>query len=171
MAKKKPMIERTLILVKPDGVQRGLTGEIIKRFEQRGLKIIAMKMVYPTKELAEKHYREDIAERHGKKVRDMLIKFLTSGPVVAMVVEGIQAIESARRMVGSTYPFEAGMGTIRGDFAHVSKVYANEVGITVKNLVHASGNKEEADIEMPLWFKSEEIYEYKRAGEVHIFGW
>lgn len=171
MGTEKPMIERTLVLIKPDGVQRGLSGEIIKRFEQRGLKIVAMKMVQPTKEQAEKHYREDIAQKHGKKVRDMLIEFITSAPVVAMVVEGIQAIEATRRMVGSTYPFEATPGTIRGDFSHVSQIYANTVGIAVKNLVHASGNNEEAEIEIPLWFKKGEMYEYKRAEELHIFGW
>ena len=115
------MIRQTLVLVKPDGVQRGLIGEIIKRFEQRGLKIIALKMTKVQKSLAEKHYTESIVKKHGKKVRDYLIDYVTSTPVVAMIIQGSNATELVRKIVGSTYPGESAIGTIRGDFAHVSR--------------------------------------------------
>ncbi|MCW1298472.1 MAG: nucleoside-diphosphate kinase [Candidatus Parvarchaeota archaeon] len=165
--RKSGMIERTLVLLKPDAVERGLSGEIIKRFEQRGLKIIGLKMVVPKREFVEKHY-----EAHrGKSFFKPLVEFLTNKPVVAMVIEGIHAIEIVRKMVGPTQPSEAPPGTIRGDFSHVSGAYADKFQFVVKNLIHASGNKEEAEKEIALWFKPEELCEYKRVEDVHIFGW
>lgn len=163
------MIEKTLVLVKPDGVVRSLMGKIITRFEDAGLKIIAMKMVWADKEFAKKHYREDIAKKHGERVREGLIGYITEGPVLAMVLEGIDAIAVTRKLVGSTYPNEALPGTIRGDFAHISKVYANTNEITVRNLIHASGNKEDAEIEIPLWFTKKEMHSYKTSHEMVCF--
>lgn len=163
------MIEKTLVLVKPDGVKRGLIGEIIKRFEQRGLKIIGMKMLHVNEDFAKKHYREDIAEKHGEKVRNMLLDFITEAPVVAMCVEGIEAVNAVRKIVGSTYPSEANIGTIRGDFAHMSKEYAIKEDAHVRNLVHASGTKEEADYEVGLWFKNNELYKYRPCHEDEVF--
>jgi len=119
------MIQQTLVLLKPDAVQRGFIGKIIERFENTGLKIIAMKMVQVDAAHAEKHYF-DIAERHGKKVLDSLVGYITAGPVVAMVLQGVNAVNNVRKMVGSTYPDEAVPGTIRGDFSHISKQYAND---------------------------------------------
>lgn len=161
------MIQQTLILMKPDCVQRGLIGEIIKRFEQRGLKIIGMKMLSPTEAIAGKHYSEKISEKHGKHVRDYLITYLTSGPIIAMVIQGSNAISLVRKIVGSTYPGEAEIGTIRGDFAHASKEYVkkNNQG---KNLVHASENEEDAKYEINLWFNKEEIHNYKRCDDEHL---
>ena len=161
------MIERTLVLVKPDGVQRGLIGEIITRFEKVGLKIVAMKMHWINKEFAAKHYF-DVGQRHGKQVLENLVAYITEGPVIAMVLEGISAVDVVRKLVGSTYPNESLPGTIRGDYAHISKDYANKANKRVSNLIHASGKKEEADYEINLWFKPEEIHTYKTVHELHV---
>lgn len=161
------MIEQTLVLIKPDGVQRGLIGEVIKRFEQRGLKIVGMKMVDVNKSLAENHYTEEIEKKHGKKVRTYLIKYLTSGPIIAMVIYGSSAISTVRKIVGNTYPGEAEIGTIRGDFAHVSKKYVKKFQ-QGKNLIHASANKKDAKYELSLWFSIDEIHDYKLAAEEHL---
>lgn len=160
-------VERTLVLIKPDGVQRGLIGEIIKRFEQRGLKIVGMRMVAPKEEHAGQHYLESIAERHGKHVRDYLINYITSGPIVAIAIQGVHAIKIVRKIVGSTYPGEADIGTIRGDFAHASKEYvkANNQG---QNLIHASENEEDAKRELALWFSPDELFDYGRVEDRHI---
>jgi len=162
------MIQQTLVLVKPDGVARGLTGEIIKRIEQRGLKIIALKLIKIEKDLAKKHYTEDITKRHGKKVRNNLLKFITEGPVVAMIIEGVRAIENVRKIVGATESREAMPGTIRGDFSHVSYTYADKKGIAVKNIIHASADEKDAQNEIALWFSVDEIHDYKRAGDEHL---
>ena len=162
-------IERTLVLIKPDGVQRGLVGEIIKRFEQRGLKIIALKMVQPDEETSKKHYTEDITKRRGEHVRKQLIDFFKIGPVVAMIVEGVDAIENVRKLCGETESKAALPGTIRGDFSHVSYAHANEKNIVIKNLVHASSNKEDAKSEISVWFNKKEIHSYKRSDEEHVF--
>ncbi|MFA5020340.1 MAG: nucleoside-diphosphate kinase [Candidatus Pacearchaeota archaeon] len=163
------MIEQTLILIKPDGVQRGLIGEIIKRFEQRGLKIVGMKMTNPTKSQAEKHYQESIAEKHGKHVREYLLNYITSGPVIAMVIQGSNAIAMVRKIVGNTYPGEADIGTIRGDFCHASKLHAKDLKKALANLIHASENKEDAKRELALWFSIDEIHDYKLSIEEHVF--
>jgi len=161
------MIQQTLVLIKPDGVQRGLIGEIIKRLEQRGLKIVGMKMVHVDKSFAEKHYTEQMEQRHGKKVRDYLVDYLTAGPVIAMIIQGSSAIEAVRKIVGTTYPGESPIGTIRGDFCHASRNYVktHQQG---KNLVHASEDAEQAKKELALWFSVDEIHDYKLSAEEHL---
>jgi len=161
--------EKTLVLIKPDGVKRNLIGKIIMRFEDSGLKIVGMKMVWVDEDFAKKHYREDVATRHGERVRNDLIKYIREGPVIAMVLEGVDAIKVTRKIVGSTYPNESLPGTIRGDFAHISKDYANLNEITVRNLIHASGNKEDAEIEIPLWFDKKEMHSYKTVHDMICF--
>lgn len=136
-------MERTLIIAKPDAVQRGLTGEIIKRFEQRGLRIIGMKFIHMSEELAKKHYAVH-AERPFFKD---LVSYITSAPVVVMALEGTNAIAAARQTIGSTKPHEAGAGTIRGDFAL-------EIG---RNLVHGSDSVENGQIEVANFFSEEEL--------------
>lgn len=161
------MIERTLVLVKPDGVERGLIGEILQRFEQRGLKIIALKMVRVDRKFAEQHYTDDITKRRGQHVRDALLVFLIEGPVVAMVIEGVNAVENVRKIVGDTEPKTASPGTIRGDFAHVSYGYADTKKTAIRNLIHASSGSD-APQEIALWFKKEEIYTYPNVHDKHI---
>lgn len=163
------MIEQTLVLVKPDGVSRGLIGEVIKRFEQRGLKIVGLKLLKTDLDQAKKHYTDDISKRRGEKVRSMLLEFITEGPIVAMVVEGVNAIENVRKIVGPTESKSAQPGTIRGDFSHVSFDYADKKEMPVRNIIHASGNEEDAKIEVPLWFSIDEIHSYKRSGDEHLF--
>lgn len=163
------MIEQTLVLVKPDGVQRGLIGEIIKRFEQRGLKIVGLKLTKVEKDFAMQHYTEDISKRRGDEVREMLLDYVTSGPVVAMIVQGVDAVENVRKICGGTESKSAIPGTIRGDFSHVSFGHADERKMPVKNIVHSSGNKEEAEKELALWFSIDEIHNYRRVEEDHVF--
>ncbi len=141
-------MERTLVIVKPDGVQRGLVGEIVGRFERRGMKIVAMKMLQVSKGLAEQHY----AVHKGKFFYDSLVEYITSCPVVAFVLEGHEAIKGVRAMVGSTRPWEAASGTIRGDLAMMG----------LRNLIHASDAPETAQSEIALWFKPEEVTGYPR---------
>ena len=155
------MIERTLVLVKPDGVQRCMIGKVIERFETAGLKILGMKMVKMSKEFALKHYTEDIALKHGQHVREQLIDFITSAPVVAMVLEGVEAVKVVRKLIGPTEPQAALPGTIRGDFAHIDFDYADRNKAVAPNIVHGSGNKEEAKHEIALWFTNEELHEYE----------
>ncbi|NIA03848.1 MAG: nucleoside-diphosphate kinase [Nitrospiraceae bacterium] len=157
------MIQRTLVLIKPDGVQRGLIGQIITRFENAGLKIIGMKLVQADKELSKKHY----IEHYGKDFYSGLEKYITEGPVVAMVLEGIDAIAVVRKIVGPTEPKSAPPGTIRGDFSHISFDYADKSGKAVKNLIHASGNEEDAEREIKLWFNDDELYDYRTVHEIH----
>jgi len=154
------MIQRSLILLKPDALDRGITGEIITRFERVGAKIVGMKLIVSEKETAMKHYTEDLARRRGEKVRNIMIDMLTSGPILAIVVEGVEIVEVVRKMVGETEPKSAAPGTIRGDFAHVSFRYADEKEIGVFNLIHASGSTEEAEIEIGVWFRPEELVEH-----------
>jgi nucleoside-diphosphate kinase len=153
------MIEKTLILIKPDCMQRCMVGKIIQRFEDAGLKLLAMKMVKIDKEFADKHYK-DVEERKGERVKKILIEYITSTPVIAMVWEGVEAVENARKIIGPTQPMKAMPGTIRGDFAHMDYGRADEVDIAVPNLVHGSGHKDEAEYEINLWFKPEELYDY-----------
>lgn len=110
------MIQKTLVLIKPDGVERGLSGEIIHRYERKGLKIVGMKMVWIDKEMALKHYTEDITKRRGEHIRNYLIEYVTSGPVIAIVIEGVDAIQNVRTITGDTEPKSALPGTIRGGF-------------------------------------------------------
>src|SRR6476619_1179515 len=128
-------MERTLVLLKPDAVDRGLVGEILHRFERVGLKIAGMKMLQPQKHHAEKHYTEDLAKRRGENVRKMMIEMLTSGPVVAVCLEGVEAVGLVRKIAGETEPKSAAPGTIRGDYSHVSFKHADEKGIGINNLI------------------------------------
>ncbi|MCA9487408.1 MAG: nucleoside-diphosphate kinase [Nanoarchaeota archaeon] len=154
-------MERTLVLIKPEGVQRHLVGKIIQRFEDASLKIIGMKQVWADKEFAKKHYTEDIAERRGEKVREMLLDYITEGPVIAICLEGVDAIENVRKIVGGTEPRNSPPGTIRGDFAHVSFAYADKNNLPVKNLIHASSDETDAKREVALWFSEKELHSYK----------
>jgi nucleoside-diphosphate kinase len=163
------MIQQTLVLIKPDGVGRGLIGEVIKRFEQRGLKLVALKLVKVSKDLAQKHYTDDIAKRRGENVRKILLEFIASGPVVAMIIEGVDAIENVRKIVGSTESKAALPGTIRGDFSHVSYKHADEKKIAIKNIIHASADEKDAAYETKLWFSIDEIHNYKRSDEEHVW--
>ena len=135
--------ERTFVAIKPDGVKRGLIGKILERFENKGFKIVAMKLLQVTPEIAAKHY----AEHHGKSFYNRLVHYITSGPIVAMVIEGYEAVESVRHMVGATSPLKADMGTIRADFAQVMEY----------NVVHASDSIESAQREIGIYFKPEEL--------------
>lgn len=154
-------IERTLVLLKPDAIERGLTGEIIHRFERVGLKIVGMKMLVPSKDRAEGHYTEDLAIRRGQHVRDLMVDMLTSGPIVAIVLEGIEAVELVRKMIGSTEPKSSPPGTIRGDYAHVSFKHVDK-GESSKlfNLIHGSATHSEAEQEIAVWFDADELVEY-----------
>lgn len=193
-----PTEEKTIVLVKPDGVKRGLIGEIVKRIEQRGLKIIAMKMVQADEQRAKDHYPKEDSwfvmvgektledfDKHGKDAQKELgttdpmeigkmvgqwnTDFLTSGPVVAMVVQGIHAVDMVRKIVGKTLPFIAEMGTIRGDYSVDSPILAALQKRTIHNVVHASGDQSEAAHELQLWFDEKDIHSYKRSDEDVMF--
>lgn len=142
-------MERTLLLAKPDAVQRGLVGRILARFEEKGLKIVALKVMRIGKELAEKHY----APHAGKPFYPGLVAYMTSSPVVAAVIEGPRAIEISRKLMGATFGWEADPGTIRGDFG----------SSTGYNLVHGSDSAESAEREVSLFFRPEELIEYERS--------
>jgi nucleoside-diphosphate kinase len=157
------MTEKTLILLKPDAVSRGLIGRVTSRFEDAGLKISAMKFVQADEATALSHYTEDIAERRGQHVRDQLTRMITSGPVVAMVLEGIGAINVVRKLVGATQSSEAAPGTIRGDFSHVCFAFCDAEDKVLYNLVHASADESDAKNEIPVWFKDEEIVDWNRS--------
>ncbi len=148
-------MERTLVLVKPDGVQRGLVGEVVSRLERRGLRLVAAKFMQVSKELAETHY----AIHKGKPFYDGLISYIISAPVMAMVWEGPNAVAAVRQTMGATRPTEAAPGTLRHDFAL-------EVG---RNLTHASDEPANAEKEVALWFKKEELVDWKRAVDQWIF--
>lgn len=154
-------LQRTLVLIKPEGVQRHLVGKILARFEDAGLKIVGMKQVWADEEFAKKHYTEDVTQRRGQEVRDMLISYITEGPIIAICLEGINAIENVRKIVGGTEPKSAPPGTIRGDFAHVSFAHADSKKIPVKNLIHASADEKDAKHEVSLWFSDKELHSYK----------
>lgn len=189
-----PKEEKTCVLIKPDGVKRGLIGEIIRRIEQRGLKVIALSMIWPTKKQIDEHYPKDEkwirrlgektletyekydidpfkelgtsnAFKIGQMVRGWLIDFMTSGPIVKMVVQGVHAIDMLRKLVGNTMPALAEMGTIRGDYSVDSAASANRDKRAVHNIIHVSETPEEAKHEIEFWFKKEEIHEYKRSEE------
>ena len=144
-------MERTFIAIKPDAVNRGFMGEIITRFEKRGFKITAMKLLTPTKEIAAKHYEE----HYGKPFYNNLINFITEGPIVAMVVEGVNVIDIARKMMGATDPQQAAPGTIRFDFAQIKEC----------NIIHGSDSETSAEREIAIYFKPEEIFKQKQTPE------
>lgn len=156
---KLPSHEQTLVLIKPDAVQRGLVGEVLTRLERTGLKIVAMKMVWVGEEEASRHYH-DLLDRYGERVYKRTIAMITEAPLIATVLEGHRAIEVVRKIVGSTFPKDALPGTIRGDFGHVAK--------NPFNLIHASSSKEDAKREIDVWFKESEIHSYTRNDEKHV---
>jgi nucleoside-diphosphate kinase len=162
-------LQRTLVVLKPDAVARGLVGKVIERFETAGLKIVATKMRIMDADFTRQHYF-DLEERHGKDIFDATAAFMQSGPVLAMVLEGVDAVANVRRLVGGTYPNEVAPGTIRGDFAHQSKAAAVAAGVAIANLVHASGNVDEAKQEVELWFGESEQFEYRTVAESFTFG-
>jgi len=187
------MIERTLILVKPDGVQRGLIGEIINRFQRLGFWICGAKMVKPDEKLLSLHYADDPVWKKGLGARTragMLQKGVTmsetdeeigtrirswnmaclKGPVFALVFQGPHAVEACRKIIGHTEPRQAVPGTIRGDFSFDSYTFADANKRVIRNLVHASGSVEEAEREIALWFKKDELHDYKRQDYDVIYG-
>jgi nucleoside-diphosphate kinase len=180
------MTERTVVVFKPDSVERGLVGEILSRFEKAGLRIVGSKTIRVSKEFVGKHYpasksfllsvgsktlenyvknkrdpKEDFGSNDpvevGKKIRQWSIEYLSRGPVIAAVLEGNQAVANVRRLVGSTSPADSNPGTIRGDYSTDSFIFANMQKRSIQNLVHASGTPEEAEDEIKLWFKGEEL--------------
>ena len=159
------MKEQTLVLLKPDAVARSLVGEIIGRFEKVGVKVIGMKMIHVDADFSKKHYSAHL----DKAFYQGLENFIISGPIIAMVFEGLHAVELVRKMVGGTEPKSAQPGTIRGDYAHHSYEYTDKKGISIKNLIHASGNMEEAQQEVALWFTPGELHTYKTVHEEHVF--
>lgn len=152
-------------MLKPDAVQRGLIGTILTRFEHAGLKIIGMKLVSVSQEMSRKHYLEHLEKPFYKGLE----RFITEGPVLAIALEGLHAVEVVRKLVGGTEPRTALPGTIRGDFAHHSYEYTNTNNIAVRNLIHASGNAQDATRELALWFSPAELYAYETVHEKHVF--
>lgn len=196
----KVRFERTFCMIKPDGVMRGVVGDIISRIERAGLKIVAMKMILPTEEQVRAHYPvnddtwvtrlgkkslssfEDLtvsAEEVlgttdeyeiGKEVVGNLVSFMTSGPVICMVVEGVQAVAMMRKLAGATLPFMAAVGTIRGDYSVDSPAVANAQHRSIHNLFHASETIEEVQQEIAVWFDGEKIQEYNLSNEATLYG-
>lgn len=188
-----PKEEKTFVMIKPDGVKKGLIGEIINRLERRDLKVVALEMFQPTKEQIDNHYPKEEAwvrrlgqktfatyEKYGydameevgttddlevgQMVRGWLIQFMTSAPLVRMVVQGIHAVDMVRKIAGETMPYKADMGTIRGDFSNDSPLLANKEKRAVMNIVHASETPEEAKHEIEYWFGNSPLFAYRRFG-------
>ena len=197
MTENHPKEEKTVLIVKPDGVRRGLVGEVLSRVEKRGLKIIALEMIQATKEQIDEHYPKDeawlkrvgdktvknfatygldlkqlgteVPLEIGKLIRGWLLDYMTSGPIVKVVVKGIHSIAMVRKLVGQSMPSAAEMGTIRGDFSVDDATAANRDMRAIHNLVHASETQEEAAHEVAFWFASDDICDYKRAEEDIMF--
>ncbi len=186
--------ERTLVVIKPDGVQRALIGEIVKRYERSGLKLVGLKMVVPTEDFIRSHYTVDpewfvktgtkTIESYKKKgktppsgdplkitevILKNLVKFMMAGPVIAMVWQGMHAVGVVRKITGGTEPLTSDVGTIRGDLTIDSYEASDVDGRAVRNLVHASGSVEEAEKEIALWFKPEELLNYKLANDAILY--
>lgn len=186
--------EQTFVLIKPDGIQRSLIGEIVKRYEQSGLKLAALKMSVPSPEHVERHYLLDPKwrmetgiktiesyKKKGKnppsedplKITEILLgnlkKYLSSGPIVAMVWQGIHAVDIVRKITGGTEPLTSDMGTIRGDFTIDSYEVSDVDSRAVRNLIHASGSIEEAEKEIALWFAPDEIHNYRLINEAILY--
>jgi nucleoside-diphosphate kinase len=155
-------VEQTLILFKPDALQRALVGEILSRFERVGLRIAGTKMLAPSREHYDAHYEEigKLKTRAGDQIFGITLDMMQKGPVIAMVLEGIEAVSLVRKLVGTTEPKSAAPGTIRGDFSHMSYGYADEEGKGIPNLMHASGDPDEAKQEIAHWFTPDELYDY-----------
>lgn len=183
-------MEKTLVLIKPDGVQRGLVGQIMTRFETAGLKLVAMKMVHPSHDDVDQHYQmteewmqavytkakakydangENFPfadhKAYGGDIKRGLVEFLKSSPIVALVLEGEMAVSLVRKLVGATEPASSAPGTIRGDFSHDTYALANAQGRPLRNLIHASGNIEEANNEIKIWFTDTELYAYEHVND------
>lgn len=167
MGKEKDFIQRSLVVCKPDAVQRGIVGEILQRFERVGLKIVGMKMVMPDEALYERHYEEigQMITRRGEQTFRYNLAYMMTGPVIAIALEGVEAVPLVRKIVGPTEPKSAEMGTIRGDYAHMSFGYSDSKGMGVPNLIHASGSVEEAKKEIALWFEEDQLYDYSDLNE------
>jgi nucleoside-diphosphate kinase len=185
--------EKSFVIIKPDGVQRNFIGEIISRIERTGLKIVAMKMAIPTEEQCWLHYNKDdvwflekgtkivndrktrgaeitkSALEYGKEIVGRLVKFMTAGPVVIMVIEGNQSVGIVKKLVGSTEPLTSDVGTIRGDFTLDSYTLADADGRAVRNLIHCSDKPEEAEREIKIWIKPEEIISYTSIQEKMLY--
>ena len=160
-------LERTLILFKPDALQRGLVGEILTRFERVGLRIVGTKMLAPDTDHYYKHYEEigTLKTRAGDKIFDITLQMMSDGPVIAMVFEGVEAVALVRKMVGATEPKSSAPGTIRGDYSHMSYGYADNEEKGSPNHIHASGDSEEATKEIAHWFTDEELFDYQALHE------
>lgn len=160
-------MEQTLVLLKPDAVARQITGEIISRFERAGLKIVGMKMLAPDESHYHHHYEtiSKLVSRRGEEVYKRNADFMMTGPVIAIVLQGVEAVGIVRKMVGETEPKSALPGTIRGDYAHMSMDWSNKRNGGLPNLIHASGNVEEAKQEVAHWFSDQELFDYKTAHE------
>lgn len=186
--------ERSLVIIKPDGIQRSLMGEIISRYERAGLKLVAMKMMQPTADLIEKHYTldpewlrltgekslksaaekgnplpEGSAHEIGTRILTSLKKYLTCGPVIAMVWQGVHAVAIIRKLTGGTEPLTSQVGTIRGDFVLDSYQFSNDTGRAIRNLVHASGTPKEANDEISHWFAPSELMNYRHVQEAILY--
>ena len=149
-------MEKTLVLLKPDAVRRGLCGAILSRFEQKGLQVSALRMLNFDEALVREHYQEHVEKAFFSE----LAAYILSGPVVAIVLAGPRAVEQVRRLVGATDPLQAGAGTIRGDYSHMSFEYADNQLRGIPNLIHASGDAKEAEKEIDHWFSDSELYDY-----------
>jgi nucleoside-diphosphate kinase len=160
-------IERTLVLFKPDAVQRGVVGEILTRFERVGLKIVGTKMIAPDEAHYYKHYEEigQVITRRGEETFKNVLTMMQDGPVIAIVLEGVEAVELVRKLVGSTEPKSAAPGTIRGDYSHMSYGYGDDQRKGIPNLIHASGDLSDAKKEIPHWFSDDELYDYSVLNE------
>lgn len=192
--KNHPKYERSLVIIKPDGIQRGLISEIIKRYERSGLKLVGIKMLVPTADLIEKHYTLDPEWRvktglktikgyedkglkpphtDPLKITEIILKnnvaYMTKGPVIAMVWQGAHAVAIVRKLTGGTEPLTSDVGTIRGDFVLDSYSMTDKDGRAVRNLVHASGSVKEAEDEIVHWFKKEELFDYKLLNEAILY--
>ncbi|HEX6258773.1 MAG TPA: nucleoside-diphosphate kinase [Candidatus Saccharimonadales bacterium] len=165
-------MEKTLVVFKPDAVARGIVGEILTRFEKAGLKIVAMKMLQPSEQHYYDHYETigALKTRKGDEIFKLTLDAMLEGPVIAAVLEGVEAAEVVRKMVGSTEPKGSAPGTIRADYAHMSFGHANTVGRAIPNVLHASGDADEAKREIAHWFAESEIFEYPNVHEVFTHG-
>lgn len=159
-----PKKERTFVAIKPDGIQRSLVGEMISRLERVGLKLVALKMLVATGDQVDKHYGQ-----LDENMRKLLIKYMTSGPIIAMVWEGAHSVKLVRKIVGGTEPLSSDVGTIRGDFVLDSFAVSDADGRAVRNLIHASGKVEEAEMEINHWFKEEELMNYRLVQEEILY--
>ena len=160
-------MERTLIVFKPDALQRGIIGEIISRFERVGLKIVGVKMVRPDYDYYYHHYEGigTLKTRKGEGILNQTVNSMLVGPVIAIVLEGIEVVELVRKMVGATEPKSALPGTIRGDYAHMSYAHSNKEEVGIPNIIHASADSDEAAKEIAHWFSDSELFEYENVHE------